>query len=212
MDAQKHLNQLSEIKALMERSSRCLSLSGLSGVAAGLIAVLSGSYAWWYIGQGAFVSPIEVTNCFLALPVNSEPFLHIAFVAALTLVLALGAAFFFTLKNSRKKGLKIWDATTRYFLINLFVPLLAGGLFCVALVYHGEIYLLASSTLVFYGLALLNASRYTHQEIRYLGISEISLGLIGMFFIGYGILFWMLGFGVLHIIYGLLMYQKHEKN
>ncbi len=212
MNAQEQLNQLSEIKALMERSSRCLSLSGLSGVAAGLIALLGGSYAWWYMGEGSFVSPIEVSNCFLTLPVNSESFIHVAIVAAATLVLALSLAFFFTLKNSRKKGLKIWDATTRYFLINLFLPLLAGGLFCVALVYHGELYLLASSTLVFYGLALLNASRYTHQEIRYLGISEIGLGLVSMFFIGYGILFWMGGFGLLHIIYGLLMYQKHEKN
>lgn len=212
MNAQEQLNQLSEIKALMERSSRCLSLSGLSGVAAGLIALLSGSYSWWYLGEGVFVSPIQVTNCFLALPINSEPFSHLVLLAAFTLLLAIGAAFFFTLNNSRKKGLKIWDATTRYFLINLFLPLLAGGIFCLGLIYHGELYLLASSTLVFYGLALLNASRYTHQEIRYLGISEISLGLISMFFIGYGILFWMLGFGVLHMLYGMLMYHKHEKN
>ncbi|WP_439185539.1 hypothetical protein [Carboxylicivirga taeanensis] len=212
METQEHLNHLSEIRALMERSSRCLSLSGLSGVAAGLIAILCGSYVWWYLGKGYFVSPVEVSNCFLALPVDSNIFRHVVLVAALTLVLAVGAAFFFTLKNSKKKNLKIWDASTKYFLINLFLPLLAGGVFCLALVYHGELYLLASSTLVFYGLALLNASRYTHREIRYLGISEVGLGLISLFFIGYGILFWMLGFGILHMIYGLMMYQKHEKN
>ncbi len=212
MNTQEHLNQLSEIRSLMERSSRCLSLSGLSGIAAGSVAILFGSYAWWYIGGGNFASPIEVTNRFLALPLSSTTFLHVVLIASLTLVLAIGSALFFTWQNSRKKGLKIWDASTKYFLINLFLPLLAGGVFCLALTYHGELYLLASTTLVFYGLALLNASRYTHKEIRYLAISEIVLGLISLFLIGYGIIFWLLGFGLLHIVYGLLMYLKHEKN
>ncbi|MBR8535814.1 hypothetical protein KDU71_09630 [Carboxylicivirga sediminis] len=211
MNTQEHLNQLTEIKSLMERSSRCLSLSGLSGVAAGSVAILCGSYAWWYIGNGTFATPVTVTNHFLALPVNSQTFLHLLMVAAFTLVFAIGTAFFFTWQNSQKKGLKIWDASTKNFLINLFLPLIAGGLFCLALIYHGELYLLASTTLVFYGLALLNASRYTHREIRYLGISEIVLGLVSLYFIGYGILFWLFGFGLLHIVYGLLMYAKHEK-
>ncbi|TRX70759.1 hypothetical protein [Carboxylicivirga sp. M1479] len=211
MNQQEQLSQLSEIKALMERSSKCLSLSGLSGVAAGCIALVCGSYAWWYVGGGQFASPIEVTNRFFGFPINSKPFIHVAFIAAFTLVLALGAAFFFTFQNSKKKGLQIWDASTKYFLINLFIPILSGGLFCIALIYHGELYLLASCTLIFYGLALLNASRYTHQEIRYLGISEIVLGLVSTFFIGYGIVFWLFGFGVLHIVYGNVMYLKHEK-
>ena len=211
MNKQEHLSQLTEIKALMERSSKCLSLSGLSGVAAGCIALICGSYAWWYVGGNQFASPIEVTNHFFGYPITSKPFIHVAFIAAITLVLSIGAAFFFTWQNSQKKGLKIWDASTKYFLINLFIPIVTGGLFCLALIYHGELYLLASCMLIFYGLALLNASRYTHQEIRYLSISEIVLGLVSTFFIGYGIVFWLFGFGVLHIVYGIVMYLKHEK-
>ena len=153
-----------------------------------------------------------VTDYFLTLNIFSERFITIALIALLTLVLSMASAFFFTYKNGVKKGLKMWDASTKYFLINLFIPLITGGLFCLSLIYHGELYLLASTTLIFYGLTLLNASRYTHREIRYLGVSEIFLGLISSFFIGYGIIFWLIGFGVLHIVYGWVMYLKYERN
>jgi hypothetical protein len=65
--------------------------------------------------------------------------------------------------------------------------------------------------LIFYGLALLNASKYTLKEIRYLGMSEICLGLIASAWVQFGIVFWGIGFGMLHIIYGTFMYFKYEK-
>ncbi len=211
MNAQEQLNHLSEIRSLMERSSRCLSLSGLSGVSAGIIALICGSYTWWYLGDGSFAPPVKVTHYFLSLNIFAETFITVAIIALVTLFLSIGTAFYFTFKNSKKKGLKIWDASTKYFLINLFIPLITGGVFSLILAYHGELYLLASTTLIFYGLSLLNASRYTHREIRYLGVSEIFLGLISSCFIGYGIIFWLIGFGILHIVYGLLMYLKYER-
>ena len=211
MNAEEQLNHLSEIRSLMERSSRCLSLSGLSGISAGIIAIICGLYTWRYLGDGSFTAPLKVTHYFLSLDIYSEKFITIVIIAFITLILAVSSAFFFTYKNSKKQGLKIWDASTKYFLINLFIPLVTGGFFCLVLAYHGELYLLASSTLIFYGLALLNASRYTHREIRYLGVSEIFLGLISSLFIGYGIIFWLIGFGVLHIVYGAVMYSKYER-
>ncbi|WP_066629048.1 hypothetical protein [Labilibacter marinus] len=211
MDTKEQLNHLSEIRSLMERSSRCLSLSGLSGISAGIIAIICGLYTWWYLGDGSFAHTVGVTEYFLSLNIFSEKFITVAIIALVTLVLAIVSAFIFTYKNSQKKGLKIWDTSTKYFLINLFIPLTTGGFFCLILAYYGELYLLASSTLIFYGLALLNASRYTHREIRYLGVSEIFLGLISSLFIGYGIIFWLFGFGVLHIIYGAVMYLKYER-
>ncbi len=195
----------------MERSSRCLSLSGLSGVSAGIIALISGTYIWWYLGNQSFSSAKATTDYFLSLNIWDPAFVMVTSISLITLVLAIILAFFFTVNNSRKRGLKIWEPSTKYFLINLFIPLITGGLFCIALIYHGAIYLLASCTLIFYGLALLNASRYTRNEIRYLGVSEIILGLVSSCFIGYGIIFWLLGFGVLHIVYGTVMYVKYER-
>lgn len=79
------------------------------------------------------------------------------------------------------------------------------------LIYQGHIELAAPATLVFYGLALLNASKYTLSDIRYLGLLEIVTGLMATFFIEYGLLFWAFGFGLLHIVYGIFMYYKYEK-
>jgi hypothetical protein len=65
--------------------------------------------------------------------------------------------------------------------------------------------------LIFYGLALINASKYTYNDIRYLGISELLIGLCSTLFLGYGLFFWAAGFGLAHIVYGALMYFKYDK-
>ena len=105
----------------------------------------------------------------------------------------------------------MWNQSARLLLWHLAVPLVTGGLFCIILLLHGEVYLLAPTTLVFYGLALINASKYTLNDIQYLGISEIILGLIACVYVGYGLVFWALGFGILHIAYGTVMYFKYER-
>jgi hypothetical protein len=69
----------------------------------------------------------------------------------------------------------------------------------------------APATLVFYGLALVNGSKYTLNDIRNIGYLEAGLGVVSMFVPGYGLWFWALGFGVLHIVYGVTMYYKYER-
>ena len=108
-------------------------------------------------------------------------------------------------------GHALWDHSARRLAWNLFIPLAAGGIVCLALMYHGLPGLVAPATLVFYGLALLNASKYTLDEIRWLALSELVLGVVASFWIGAGLMFWALGFGVLHIVYGGLMWMRHER-
>lgn len=108
-------------------------------------------------------------------------------------------------------GQGLWDASAKRLLVNLMIPLIAGGLFALALLFNGSVLMVPAATLVFYGLALLNASKYTLDEIRWLGLSEAALGVIAAFWPGAGLLFWALGFGVLHIFYGGLMYLRYER-
>ena len=115
------------------------------------------------------------------------------------------------MRNSIQKGVPIWGTMAKLTLINLFIPLIAGGIFCLVLLYHHIISLVAPATLVFYGMALFNAGKYTLKEIRVLGILEMLLGLIACFFVGYGLIFWAVGFGILHIIYGTVMYTRYER-
>ncbi len=203
MDKQNYIDDLKEIKDIMQRSSRFISLSGLSGVFVGIIALIAAFLAYKtvyaeqdYLGYRIAVLTIESLTTLLI-------------IAIVTLILSIGTAVLFTVNKARKTNQQLWDKQSKRFLINLFIPLIAGGILCLILLLHGFIALVAPLSLIFYGLALLNASKYTLAELRSLGISEIILGLFAAQFIGYGLLFWSVGFGILHIIYGIIMHIRH---
>jgi hypothetical protein len=206
MNQETHLRDLSEIRSLMERSSRFLSLSGLAGISAGTFALIGAFLAYRYL---------ETQPDWLSQPYRLRGSAFYTFFAldfALVLVFSLAAAVYFSVRRARKQGLRVWDGTSRRMLTNLFIPLIAGGLFCLILLDRAP-ELIAATTLVFYGLALLNASKYTLPDVRTLGLCEITVGLICGFYAGTGtsLLFWAFGFGVLHIIYGAVLYNKYER-
>ena len=198
MEKADYLKDITEIRAIMERSSRFISLSGLSGVMAGVYA-LAGAYVAHLVVQDYRANPHEYVVTYLMAD------------AAVVLLLAVGTGVFLTTRRARAQGATIWDATARRLLINLLIPLVVGGLFSLILVARGTVGIIAPSMLIFYGLALVNASKYTLTDIRYLGFAEIGLGLLAALIPGYSLLFWALGFGVFHIIYGTLMYYTHER-
>jgi len=206
---QKHLENLSEIRSIMERSSSFLSLSGLSGVFAGIFALTGAGFAYWYI----YVFHAYEQRTFI---INSIDFDYkitaILFIdAAIVLFLALSFGYFFTYRNSKRKKLSMWNKTSKKLIISLLIPLIAGGIFSLILIWHGAAFIISATTLIFYGLALINASKYTVNDIRYLGISQVIIGLIAAIDIGFGLFYWALGFGIMHIIYGTIMYFKYEK-
>ncbi|MEP1033800.1 hypothetical protein [Ekhidna sp.] len=201
---EKYIEDLKEIKDIMNRSSRFISLSGLSGIAAGVSALIGAYFAYQtvYFEQNY----LGYRRAFL----TTESLTQLLLIAIGTLILAIGTGVYFTTRQTRKQKQQIWDVQTKRLLINLLIPLATGGILCLMLLAKGYIGIVAPLTLVFYGLALINASKYTLNEIRSLGILEVILGLIAIQFIGYGLLFWSLGFGVLHIIYGIIMQLKYK--
>jgi hypothetical protein len=206
-------HELAHIRGLMERSTRFLSLSGLSGVVAGVIALGGATLARFHINE-ALAPDADALTYDLQRGQGYAADLRLTLVmdAALVLFLALLGAFWFTWRRSRRTGQDLWDKSAQRLMLNLMVPLSVGGVFCLALFYYGLPGLVAPATLVFYGLALFNASKYTLDEIRWLGVSELVLGLIALFWLEAALLFWAIGFGVLHIFYGGLMYLRHERS
>ena len=202
---EKHQEDLVHIRSMMERSSRFISLSGLSGVFAGLSALLGGVYVYQLFKVNGF-EYFEDNHQLYSTSLITELIL----TAFVILFFALAFGIFFTVRKSKKLNLPIWTSATKNMLFNLAIPLIAGAVFCFALVYHQMFILVAPSTLIFYGLALLNAEKYTYSDIKYLGFSEVILGSIALFFVGYGLVFWILGFGILHIFYGLLLFKKYK--
>ncbi len=211
MSHEDQLQQLKEIRSIMERSSRFISLSGLSGVFAGFFALAGAAAFYVYINTKLNYGYSDLVRA-TANDLDAFPTLVYFCIADGTIVITLSLLFaiFFTTRKARHVGQKIWDSSAQRMVINLFIPLIAGGLYCLILLQQHRFGLIAPTTLIFYGLGLLNASKYTLDEIRWLGISEIILGLVGCYFIGYGVTLWSIGFGVLHIIYGLVMYVRYE--
>lgn len=202
------LKALGEMRDLMNRSSRFLSLSGLSGVFAGMFALIGAGAAWFYLYADAVIDYVPE---FRGLQSVDRFYIFFFTDAGLVLLFSLIAGWYFSNRRAKKAGVPLLDETAMRMLANLFIPLAAGGLFCIALLYYGVIGLIAPATLIFYGLALLNASKYTINDIRFLGICEILLGLIGTAFIAHGLIIWAIGFGVLHIVYGIVLYYKYER-
>lgn len=204
-----HEEQLLHIRNMMEKSTRFISLSGLAGVFAGFFALLGAGAFYIFINKEVNYGYTELAR---AVPVNiSLDFKRFVIIDAMVvLLLSLFFAILFTTRNAKQKGQQIWNAAAQRMLFHLSVPLLAGGMYCLILLHYGWFGMVAPTTLIFYGLALLNASKFTLDEIKWLGISEVILGLIACWFIGYGVTFWAFGFGVLHIFYGLMMFVKYE--
>lgn len=205
-----NLNDLAHIRQLMERSTKFVSLSGLSGVFAGTYALL-GAFGVWY-----FLNIVGITKCGESGTEMAEicglNFQEFCFAdAILVLFLSLSTSFWLSYKKANQLGETIWNSLTKRVFINMMVPLTTGGIFCLLLIYHRQSIFIAPATLIFYGLALVNVSKYTYNDIFQLGIIEILIGLLAMFFLANGLLFWTIGFGLMHIIYGIGMYFKYER-
>jgi hypothetical protein len=198
--------ELAEIKSMMERSTRFLSLSGLSGVLAGLYALASAGLAWYWVyypssswGAGAANLPFkEVLNGLLLLGLA-------------TLIAAVSTAYLLSKKKGSNSSQIFWTPASKRFLQALFLPVALGGFFCFALLHERAFVLIPAATLIFYGIGLVQSAQFTLGEIKNLGYTQLSLGMIAAFFPDYGLLCWALGFGAFHLIYGALMYFRHER-
>jgi MFS family permease len=205
----KSIEDIKIIRKIMEESSRFISLSGLSGVFAGITAIAGAFVAYFFIlDKGNIHYENYLTNLSVqeALVIRWQ----LMAVAAVVLVLSVLFALWFSIKKAKKDEKNFWTPVSRRMLINLLIPLATGGVFVIALLFQHNFQLIVPCFLIFYGLALVNAGKFTFGEIYYLGILEIITGLVSAFVPGWGLIFWTFGFGVLHIIYGLAMYRKYE--
>lgn len=210
----KHLNDLNDIKQMMERSSRFISLSGWSGIAAGTCALVGAFFGQNALKDDYYSISTSSQNDYNYFPFFLKQLLYdrLFHIALSTFIAAFVSAFIFTYLRSRKNNTPVWSTTSRRLLLNVCIPMIVGGIFLLKLIENGTYGLIAPGCLIFYGLALINGSKYTLTEIKYLGYCEIFLGIVSCWFTGLGLYFWALGFGVLHIIYGTVMWFKYERN
>ncbi|GAA3569834.1 hypothetical protein [Snuella lapsa] len=200
MSNEDYLKNISEIKHLMNKSSRFISLSGLSGILAGVYALIGAAIAYWLV--------MEYSNGTLILDgtIYQLVMLDLFLIALLSIITGI----FLTTRKAKKHGEKIWDATSKRLVVNFLIPLIVGGLYILIILGQQKYGQTGALMLIFYGLALINASKYSIGDIRYLGFVQLILGLICAWFPGYGFWLWVLGFGIMHIIYGTWMHFKYD--
>lgn len=205
-DITEYEKDLSSIRNMMERSVKFISLSGISGVMAGVYALIGSAVAYYTVHYP--VSPFQ----YRTYSVNENTILFkLSIIAILVLVASIATALWFSQRKAKKHNVSLWNTTSKRLLISVITPLITGGLLIIILLATGHYGIAAPATLIFYGLALIQGSQYTYDEIRYLGFSEIVIGLIAAALPGFGLIFWAFGFGVLHIIYGGLMHYRYDK-
>ena len=195
---------------MMQRSSRFLSLSGLAGILVGCVALVGVGLAYYLLEM-----PLNSTGYLMylekAIEANDATLKNIICICVTVLMISLLIGSLMAIRNAKSKGLSVVDNTTKRLVINMFIPLLVGGIFIFALLMQYSLSIILPSMLIFYGMALLNASKYSIEDIRYLGLMEMLLGLFAMFFLDQALIIWGFGFGILHIIYGVILYNKYEK-
>lgn len=199
-------SELSSIRNLMERSTKFISLSGLSGVLAGIYALIGAfiGYKLVYMESSILLyRDFYVTDPMLWWP--------LFLIASVVLVLSLATGIVLTIRQARKTGENFWNPISRRLVTSMAIPLVTGGLFILIMIFRGNYGVISSACLVFYGLALVNGSQFTFSDVKWLGICEILLGLLAALLPGYGIVFWTIGFGILHILYGSIMHFKYNQ-
>jgi len=205
-DIPEYEKDLASIRTMMERSVKFISLSGLSGVMAGIYAILGAVAAYFMVHY-----PISPLNQRVYSINDFETLTQLTGIAIVVLIASLVTGIWFSARKAKKYNEKLWNATSKKLFVNLSIPLVTGGIFILILLYTGHFGVAAPASLVFYGLALIQGSANMYDEIRYLGICEIVLGLVSALVPGYGLIFWVIGFGILHIVYGTIMHNKYDR-
>ncbi|NMH26156.1 hypothetical protein [Flavobacterium solisilvae] len=206
MENEKYLKDIQDIKQMMTQSSRFISLSGLSGILAGTYSLIG---AW--LAYRTIYFDNSTMGSYRNLVISYDAVVRLFIIAATVILLSVITGIVLSFRKAKKANESLWNPTSKRLLINFLIPLLTGGFFILFLIEKEILSLVAPLMLIFYGMACLNASKYTIGDVRYLGITLIILGLLSTWFLGYGLLFWALGFGVCHIVYGALMYFKYDR-
>lgn len=201
---EKYIEDIKEIKDIMNRSGRFISLCGLSGVSTGIIALIGLTVAYLLVFKN---EQYLVHNQVF---ISKQNIGYLLLIALGTLLFSIGSAVFFTNQKIELQQQRKWNHQTKALLVNLLIPLVTGGFMCLLLLFKGFVGLLPALTLIFYGLALVNGSKYTLPEIKTLGFIQIVLGLLAFQFINYALYFWAVGFGLVQIIYGLIIQKKYK--
>ncbi len=202
MSGKDYLKDISEIKSMMDKSSRFSSLSGVSGIVTGIYALIGSLIAYQYVTNNS----IQIST------IDSYDFILLFVDLALIILLSLITSFVITRRKVKKEGISSWNVLTKKMLYNFSILLIPSALYVLILILKHDFVGAGSLMLFFYGASLINASHNTFKEIKTLGLIEMVLGILIILYPEFTFWLWLIGAGIVHIIFGIYMYFKHENN
>lgn len=197
-----YAEDLKDIRKMMSRSSRFHALSGVSGISAGIVALLGSCLVWFQLNSANIQIGFHSVTMDLTLK------WQLLWIALGTLLLAKTFVVILTWKKMKKQQVSFKSKQISRLLVHLFLPLLTGGLIIIKFLFNGYLGLSIAFSLLFYGLALINVSKYTLDDIRVLGIIQTVLGLLAVYFSDFSLYLWTAGFGITHILFGIYLHRK----
>ena len=205
---------ISLIKNLMEKSSKFSNLSGYAIATTGLLALLGAVFVYFDLGisiSEKYISYAELINQTGNANSIYTKIKLLVIIASLILLTSLLILYVTAKLKSERHDINLFNSSFSRALKSLFIPVLSGGIFCGFLILHKMYGLVAPATLIFYGLGLISASKFSYNELELLGYLELFLGTIASYYMGSGLLFWMIGFGIGHIVLGVFIHYKYDK-
>ena len=181
------MDNLRYIRETMERSQSFTAVSGKGGILMGVVALLaavvagrvSTAEAWVSVWMGA---------------------------AAISLTVALIAIT----RKGGTAGEGLLAGAGRKFTWNLTPPLLVGALLTVALTQVGAVALLPGVWLLLYGTGVVTGGAFSVRVVPLMGLIFMLFGAVALFLPpGWENLIMAVGFGGLHIVFGIVIWRKH---
>ena len=189
-DAREAEENLRVIRALMERSTKFSTFSGLSGVCAGMASIIGCIITRLYIPDpGAF--PVQ----FLAL-------------WSTVIVIAVGADYLLMKRRAAQVGKRVLSRLGKQMVIASVPGLGTGAIVTFYLLQHHLLGSVYPFWMLAYGLAVSATGLFSQREVSLLGVAFLIAGAACLFATGIGLPMMAVTFGGFHIVYGLAMSRK----
>ena len=120
----KYLNDIAEIKKMMSKSSQFISLSGFSGILAGIYCLIGAYFAYRTIYLGS-----SNIGDYKYLVISEAEVFQLLFIAISVIVISLVTGIFFSVRKANKSNESIWNVASKRLLINFLIPLATGGFY-----------------------------------------------------------------------------------
>jgi len=186
----------------MQQTSTYFSLRGWTGILLGiygllivyLVHMLTNTYGDGFDGSSQL--PIALLE------------IAIMVFAVVTVLISLITLWIRAKRRAKRHNEKLWSSLSKKLRFHTLIPLLLFVIILIIIANKGYYSSITPLLLLLYGIFLLNLSRFSSGRLKYLAIADIFLAIIAYFVFDKEMLFLGLGFGIFHIIYGLMTFNK----